>query len=168
VPKLDDGGEILTGVHGLMSQVETITNSQQLRSALEGKASKYGTLDVPYVIAVSGETKSPMTTEHEIDALFGDRVWNIPRGGPVMATETRNPNGFFTSFRNNAAEYRNVSAVLVYRFKWLDKGHEHLVHVYHNPYADNPVEPQSFPALAQFVRSGAAAMEWINGEPGPY
>lgn len=165
LPRLSDGGESVTGVHGIMSQVQAITNAQQLRDALQEKASKYGTLDVPYVIAVSGETRFPMTRKHEVDALFGDRVWNIRRHGPVMVTETRNPNGLFTSHQNDVPEYSEVSAVLVYRFKWLDEGHENRIHIYHNPYAGKPIDPGLFPGVPQLVRQGETTTQWINGKP---
>ena len=81
VPKLDEGGEAITGVQGLMSQARTVTTAQRLSEALREKASKYGTLDLPYVIAVSGETWSPMNTKDEVDALFGGRMWSIPERG---------------------------------------------------------------------------------------
>ncbi|GEM_PF-2292029 len=164
---LNDGGEALTGVHGLMSQAQTITNAQQLRAALQEKASKYGKLDVPYVIAISGEAKFPVTTKHEVDALFGDRVWNIPQPGPATVTETRNSNGFFISRRNNVVEYPDVSAVLVYRFKWLDNGHKHHMHLYHNPFATRSVDTSYFPDIPQLVRE-KTLMRWVNGEPEPY
>ncbi|MCH8185949.1 MAG: hypothetical protein IH862_07610 [Chloroflexi bacterium] len=143
VPRLNNGEEALTGVHGLMSQAQTVTIALQLRLALEEKATKYGPLDVPYVIAVSTETRFRATSQDEVDALFGDRVWNVPQRGPV--TETRNPNGFFTSHRDDVPTYDRVSAVLVYRFKWLDEGHEHRIHIYHNPFATKSIAPDSFP-----------------------
>ncbi len=167
LPRLNDGGEALTGVHGLMSQAQTITNAQQLSVALQEKASKYGSLDVPYVIAVSGETKFPVTTKHEVDALFGDRVWNIPQRGSVTVTETRNPNGFFTLHKNDVPKYGHVSAALVYRFKWLEEGHLHSMHIYHNPYAHRPIDPRFFPDIPQFVLERTTMM-WINSESEPY
>lgn len=164
LPKLTDEGEALTGIHGYISQVQNIENAKRLRAALRKKAGKYGTLDVPYVIAVSGDTNFPMTTKHELEALFGDLVWNIPQRVTETVNEKRKPNGFFTSHRNNALEYRDVSAVLVYRFRWLDKGHEHRMHIYHNPYALRPINPDLFPGMPQMVRVGEE-MKWINGEP---
>jgi hypothetical protein len=167
LPKLEGGGEELTGVHGLMSQAQTVMNVHRLRMALQEKASKYGTLEVPYMIAVAGETKFPISTEHAVDALLGDRVLHIPQQGHAEVTETRKPNGFFTAHRDNIPRYNHVSAVLVYRFKWLDDGHQHRMHVYHNPHASTPVDPSLFPDIPQFVRQGTT-MRWINGEPDPY
>ena len=167
LPRLNDGEESLAGVHGLMSQAQTITTVQRLRAALREKAGKYGSLGMPYVIAVSMETGHPASLQSELDALFGDRVWNLPQRGPATVTEIQNPNGFFTSHRNNVPEYRDVQAVLVYRFKWLDEGHEHLMHIYHNPFATKTIDPELFPKVPQFMRQGETAMGWINGEPEP-
>ena len=148
-----------------MSPAETITNAQQLRMALQEKASKYGTLDLPFVIAVSGETKFPLTTTHEQDALLGNRAWNLPQRGSGTASETRTPNGFFSSRRNNVTKYPNVSAVLVHRFSWLNEGHEHRLHIYHNPFALRPLNPGIFPGVPQMVPGDRATLNWTNGEP---
>ena len=168
VPKLNDGGEALTGIHGLMSQAQTITNAQQLREALLDKTSRYGTLNLPYVIAVSGETWFPMNTEDEVDALCGDRVWKISQHGHVTVTETRNRNGFFTVHQNSVPKYGHVSAVVVYRFKWLDEGHDQRMHIYHNPFATRTIDLGLFPGIRQFIRQGETAMTWANGEPESY
>ena len=151
-----------------MSQARTVTNAQQLSEALREKASKYGTLDLPYVIAVSGETWSPMNTNDEVDALFGGRMWSIPERGPGTVTETRNPNGFFTVHRNNIPRYGHVAAVLVYRFKWLNPGHDHRMHIYHNPFTTVAIDSGLFPNVPQFLRQGETTLGWINGEPEPY
>ena len=170
LPKLNDEGEGLTGVHGVMSQVQTITTAQQLRVAIQEKASRYGPLGVPYVIAVSAETSFHARLKHEVDALLGDRVYNIPRPGPVIVTvtETRTLNGLFTERQDDAFESPQVSAVLVYRFKWLDAGHEHSMRLYHNPYATRCIEPRCFPGVAQLVRQDGDKMGWINSEPAEY
>ena len=164
VPSLDDAEEPLTGVHGLMSQVQTVTTARQLRVALQEKATKYGRLDLPYVIAVSLETKFHRL-KHEVDALLGDRMVVVPRHDPTNVTETRNQNGFFTAPRNDSFGFPQVSAVLVYRFKWLDEGHEHRMHIYHNPFAARPIDLGFFPVIPQWIQREENTMGWINGEP---
>jgi len=52
-------GEPAGGVEGLMSPVQIINNSQRLREQLQEKASKYGELQSPFMIAVSAEIESP-------------------------------------------------------------------------------------------------------------
>ena len=165
LPKLNHPEEPLTGVHGLISQAHTITNAQRLRAALLEKASKYGQMDVPYVIAISCETRISTRLKHEVDALFGNRVWNVSRSSPINVTETRNPNGIFTLRQDGAFKCTQVSAVLFYRFKWLDEGHIHGMHIYHNPYADKVIETGVFPGIAQCSRQGETAIGWFNGEP---
>lgn len=162
---MDDQGEGLAGVHGLMTQARTVTVPSQLNAALKEKSRKYGQTDLPYIIAVSGETQFPMRTDHEVEALFASRVWNVSVSGPRSVTETFRLDGFFTRFHQSIAENANVSAVFVYRFKWLEDGHQHLMHIYHNPYAERPVDPSLFLGVPQFVKTNEDKMTWINGEP---
>ena len=56
----------------------------------------------------------------------------------------------------------------MYRFKWLDEGHEHRIHIYHNPFAAKIIDPGLFPGIPQFMRQGETEMGWINGEPESY
>lgn len=156
-------GEPTGGVEGLMSPVQTIKNSQRLRDQLQEKAGKYGELQSPFMIAVSAETKFPTTTKHEVEALFGDIVWQMPPVGDVI--EDRNYNGLFTMTLNGKPRYNQVSAVLVYRFKWLEDAHEHRLHIHHNPYAIRPLDPELFPGVPQLVCINETRMGWINGEP---
>ena len=154
------------GVEGLVSQAQTITTSQRIREQLQEKARKYGALGLPFVIAVSAETKFPARTENEVDAIFGDRVWNIHRTDGV--SESRRADGLFTMTHDGRPRYSRVSAVLVYRFKWLEGGHDHRIHIYHNPNADLPLDQRIFASTPQFVPSTGTLMRWIGGEPASY
>ena len=145
LPKLNDSEEPLTGVQVLISQTRTITNAQRVRAALLEKASKSGQMDVPYAIAISCETRISTRLKHEVDALFGDRVWNVPRRSPGNVTETRNFNGIFTQRQDGALKCPQVSAVLFYRFKWLDEGH--------SPTAPSLVSLANYSRISQ-IRSG--------------
>ena len=147
------------GVGGTISGVHTLTIGKRVRDALEQKADKYGSIDVPFVIAMYGVGEFPVRTRDEVDALFGDRVWNLPSSGQV--TEMRNPNGFFTCLREGKRRHEQVSAVLFYRFKWLEDSHLHLAHIYHNPFALRPLNPDLVPGVPQMV----PFLKWINGEP---
>ena len=166
LPRINDGGEGLTGVQGLMSQAQTVTIGELFRKGLMEKAGKYGQLDFPYLIALSAETKFPARTKHEFAALFGNIVLNLHADGQV--SETRKPNGLFTLIQNGEPRYKRVSGVLVYRFKWTESGHEHRIHIYHNPYAAKPIDPGLFPDISQFVRQDKDRMAWTNGAPELY
>lgn len=157
---MDRAGEV--GV--LIFPVRTIELGEQIRSALAGKANRYGDLRAPYVIAISVEAGFPADVREEVAALFGDEVWDIPKSGSVSVTRRREPNGFFTKRLNSQPPHPQVSAVLFYRFRWLEDGHEHKIHAYHNPFAKYPLEPGVFPGIQQLVRKGEK-LEWINGIP---
>ena len=75
---------------------------------------------MPFLIAVYGAGEFPVRTRGELDALFGDREWLVPRRGGGEVTERQKPNGFFTSVREGKRGHVDVSAVLFYRFKWLE------------------------------------------------
>lgn len=151
------------GVGGAISVVHTLTIGKRIRDALEEKAGKYGSIDMPFVIAVYGVGEFPVQTRDELDALFGDRVWNLHSSGQV--TERRKSNGFFISMREERRRHEDVSAVLFYWFKWLEGTHVHLAHIYHNPFPRRPLSPGLFLGVPQMVRGDGGNLEWINGEP---
>ena len=158
LPKSPDTTE-RGGVSGMNSSVHTLTISKRIRDALEEKADKYGSIDMPFVIAIYGAGQFPIHTKHEFDALFGDRVCNVHSSGQV--TERRKPNGFFNAMREGKRHHEHVSAVLFYRFKWLQDTHVQVAHIYHNPFALRPLNSGLFPGVPQMV----PVLKWINGEP---
>jgi len=162
-PRAEDP-DLPLGVQGLMTPARTIVIGEQLRGALREKASKYGELSLPFIICVSAETEFPMELQHEVIALFGDKVWNLHQNKEV--TTSWRPNGLFTVTADGHRRYTRVSAVFVYKFKWLEDGHDHRMHIYHNPFADMPIDPALFPNVPQFILNGDRG--WINGEPEPY
>lgn len=164
LPRASDSPEP-GGVGGTMSGVHTITIGRRIRDALEQKSGKYGLVDTPFTIALYVETMFPAHTKHELDALFGDRVWLVPTRGVSEVTETRKPNGFLTFAWEGKRRHEQVSAVLFYRFKWLEDTHVHLAHIYHNPFALRPLSPDLFPGVPQMVLGDSGTMKWINGEP---
>jgi hypothetical protein len=152
-------------VGGIVSGVYTITTGKRIRDGLEQKAGKYGQIEVPFLIAVYGEGQFPVRAKDEFDALFGDREWLVPTKGVGEVTERRKPNGFFTSVWERKRRHEDVSAVLFYRFKWLGDTHVHLVHIYHNPFAQRRLSMGFFPGVPQMVLGDGGKLEWINGEP---
>lgn len=164
--RISHGEEEMLGVQGLMSQAQTVTIGEQFREGLMEKAGKYGQLNFPYLIVISAETNFPARTKHEFAALFGTIALNLHPDGQV--SETRKPDGLFTLTQNGEPRYKRVSAVLVYRFKWTESGHEHRIHIFHNPYAAKPIDPGLFPDISQFVRQDKDRMAWTNGAPESY
>jgi len=164
LPKGSEPSEV-GGIGGTVSGVHTLAIGRRIRDALEQKAGKYGDIDVPFLIAVYGKGEFPVKTIDEVDALFGDRVFLVPTKGKGAVTESRKPNGFFTSMRDGIHRHEQVSAVLFYRFKWLEDNHVHQIHIYHNPFAQRTINTSLFPEVPQMVPRDEEKMVWINGEP---
>ena len=154
------------GVQGLISGAQTVTVGQRVREKIRENAGMYGDLDFPFLIAISVEMGFPARAGDMLSALFGEKQWNLHPSRQV--TETREPDGLFTVTRGGDPRYARVSAVLVYRFKWLENGHRHLVHVYHNPYAKTPLKPELLPGIPQFVRLNDTQLGWVDGESDVY
>jgi len=150
-------------VGGMISGAHELTIGKRVRDALEQKAGKYGSINMPFIIAIHGAGQFPVKTSDELDALFGDRIWNVLSGS--QAIEMRKPNGFFTCEQEGGYRHQDVSAVLFYRFKWLGDTHAHMAHIYHNPYAAKPVNPELFPGLPQALLDDDGILKWINGKP---
>ena len=134
-------------VGGTIPSVHTITTCNRVRNALEEKAGKYGCMDIPFIIAICWAGQFPIELIHEINALFGDTRWQVPLKGAGEVTEKR--------------LHEDVSAVLFYRFKWVDGTHSHNIHIYHNPFALRPINAEWFCGVPQLVTT----LKWINGEP---
>ena len=153
------------GVGGTVSGMHMLAIGRRIRDALEQKAAKYGEIDVPFLIAIYGKGEFPVQTKDELDALFGDRVFLVPTKGKGAVTESRKPNGFFTSTREGTHRHAQVSAVLFYRFKWFEDNHVHQIHIYHNPFTQRTINTSLFPEVPQMVPCDDEKMMWINGEP---
>ena len=167
IVNLGDNDDSLRGVHGITPAGFEVASVQRLREALEKKSRKYGDLQMPYIIAVSSEPGFYVFTRHEYETLFGDRLWDTPRNYPFEVLGPQKPDGFFTTVREGARRHKHVSAVLVYRMKWIDDMPRHNFHIYHNPYALRPLDPDLFPSIPQYVIQGAE-LKWINGVPERY
>ena len=115
------------------------------------KASRYGKLDLPYVIAINGVGMFHRN-QNIVDALFGQHAVNIDlRTG--RATPTRHPNGLWVGPKG--PRYRRVSAVLFL---------EHLTPwsvakcnpgLWHNPWANKRLEDDSW-LITQHILDAAA------------
>jgi hypothetical protein len=145
---------------------------EKLRKALKRKASRYGKMDVPFIVAVS--MCEPADEDDIGNALFGDEVFTIRRdqNGPVGETiSSRRPNGFWWGPRG--PQNTRVSAILLVNelFPWSVASSQPIIH--HNPWAEHAVPldalplPQMVPNLedGRFVKRGSAPIHEVLGLP---
>lgn len=130
-----------------------VDSKSPVRNAVSDKASAYGTLRLPFVIAVN-------TLDigfHDIDlhsAMLGDERWVVTDSvaGPQAEPTERASNGIF--WQAGEPRRRHVSAVAVFRSLLPWNMHRDLVDVYHNPWATHPLTPDTLPLRAWVPENG--------------
>ena len=145
--------------------------SDLLYYKVDEKARKYGNTDLPLVIAVWGRSH-PDQYAYET-ALYGHEGvrWYRDRDGNVVKNSIRSgrqPDGIFTLIEDGLLKNRKVSVVVFYECRLGDTDHQHLLRVYHNPNALNPLPQEIFDGVPQFVPvevDGHIEMRWINSPP---
>jgi len=146
--------------------------SQNIVPAIKGKASRYGKLDLPYVVALNG-----LSSAHDDialqDALFGTYVVKLSKGpdGQEVEEHLRKPNGVWYGPPDGQPQNKRISGVLF--FKRIDPwnfGSKKGVLV-PNPWAEKPL-PQiglGTDVMAvegdQLIRTDGAAMNELLGLP---
>ncbi len=136
----------------------------KLRRALRRKASRYGTMTVPFIVAVS-----LYETANDADignALFGDEVFTIRQGpeGPVGdPIPSRKPNGFWLGPKG--PHNTRVSAILLATelFPWSVAARQPII--YHNPWAEHPLSPGSLPLAQMVPDKNKGRYETCDGQP---
>lgn len=111
IPKENARGQAGVRPMGIqMNGAQWIDAVTPIRVAILEKAKRYGTPDLPFVIAINalGEFADE---DDVIAALFGDEAWVI-HSPDAEARFRRKPNGVWTS---PEGQYKRVSATLVFR-----------------------------------------------------
>lgn len=122
---------------GISATIKELKDWESLRKKIVKKASKYGKLDKPYIIAVNACSEF-MDDETISESLFGDKKVAID-----SINNTRliyDPNGVWTC--KSGIRYTHLSGVLVF---WkLDSLSipQAKVRLYHNPWALHPYNSQ--------------------------
>ena len=153
------------GVGAMVGQVHEANTGQRMREEIINKASKYGEMNTPFVVALWPQTNLyiPGPSEDDLVALRGDEVWILkPLGGGSTSFE---PNGVFSLKRSDSTHrYSHVSAVATYQFKYdVEPPHtgRSTLRVYHNPWAERPLDLDVFQGVSQgIVNRDTGMMEW--------
>ena len=130
-------------MHG-PGQGYTIDDVASIRRNVADKASAYGRLDTPYVIALRVETF--LGKDHSIiDALFGQEQVTLETSssGMVEVSPGRARNGVWNGPRG--FQNRRVSAVLTADWLGLTTIPRTVPTLWHNPVAEHPIQIDSAP-----------------------
>jgi hypothetical protein len=130
-----------------------IAPHQDLRSTLESKCNRYGSVNAPFLIAVADAREELLlgnrVVESTLDALLGDEAVEVADGQPPTPIRLRN--GFW--FAKGQPRNRQVSGVLVIPSAqlWSLRRHPPILAI--NPWAEYPL-PRETCSMRSVVRDG--------------
>jgi len=127
--------------------VRIVDHKAPLLDALQFKGSRYGKLDLPFVVAVMEDGDYPPDASSIADALYGTSVGDFdPATGAVVERKERAADGYWRD--TTGPRHTLVSAVIT---AWSLSPWEvprRYPRVWHNPHAANPlVAPLPFPSV---------------------
>jgi hypothetical protein len=132
-------------------------SERSLRNSLRQKAGKYGTLGVPFVIAVNTRSKWGTSRYEVMEALFGD-IEFVARQDEATLRPSQKPNGLWLSRRGPT--YTRVSCVLVTSVGPFNLPTAEIC-LYHNPWAQFPYGGELTKLPQAMMVKGK--MQWLNG-----
>jgi hypothetical protein len=159
--KIDEDGRSI-GVR--RTPIMQINPSREIHPALKKKASRYGKLDHPYLVALNA-----LSSQHNeiavTDAPFGTHYYEISKGpnGEEIIEERRRPDGIWYGPPDGRAQNTRMSGVLALMHidPWNFASKTGLL--IPNPWAAKPLPPLNL-GTAEFVRVGDA-YERREGKP---
>ncbi len=144
----------------VLQGMKLVRTAEQLRSAVIDKATKYGEIDLPYIVAVDVASDFSIDQEDIFEALFGSLSYEVSLNDGEASRWIQHGNGVWSGpeGRNNG-----VSAALV----WCGRIPGDLITrspiLVHNPWARRALDPDLWP-LDQFVAvPGTPSLECRTG-----
>ena len=141
-----------------------IDTSSSLKRSISKKASRYGELDKPYVIAVNSMGLA-VNRDSVLDALFGKLkfTFKVTENGPQGEPEAkRNLDGAL--IHENSPINTRVSAVLIgFNIHPWNRTESNLV-LFHNPYAQRKIE-SSLSVLNEAIPENNGSIKFKHGTP---
>lgn len=161
IPKApeDRGDPSLRPLGMLLGDVQSISPIEDVRGAIFDKAHAYGSLDLPYVLAVGYE---PMLLDHQhvYEALFGTVSYRFDRAQDNLVPVQRKDGAFRGG---SGARSRTLSGILIVRFRHASGLGRGTATYYPNPWAATPLA-LPFEDLEHF-RIADDRFEFIEGWP---
>jgi hypothetical protein len=131
-----------TGIRPIAAEIprigKRVTSHLSMQEAIERKATKYGEMDLPYIIALNA-LGDCAEEEHILDAFFGQEVTIVSMirdTGKTIERNDRSRDGAL--IRGNKAVNTRVSAVLLNIGLTPRNLSNASIRIYHNPWAQNP------------------------------
>ena len=139
---------------GLMSDqrktLSLITPHIGIRDSIENKASKYGKLDLPLIVAINVIDELTVDNDDIGNALFGEETYKgvLTSDGTFKLNAGRNPNGAW--YGPSGPQNKRVSAVLITDNLDTRSIEGSTPVLYHNPWANHKIPKEIF-SIPQLV-----------------
>lgn len=175
VMRSDKVGPVIKGWSLTGDTAREVTTHETLTDSIRKKASRYGHLGRPFIVAAKLDTQSPITGSSAARALYGEQHVHIgrsPTGGRIVGT-SRARSGVFTSADTDGNPIgTRVSAVAIYRHT-IPPGTSgtniHDLVLYHNPFAIYPLPATILADIPQCVVESEAPdsfrLDWTTSPP---
>lgn len=147
-------------------RARAVTTHEKIRWRVRNKATRYGELGAPFVVAIWPGEEFPPIEGTVLAGLYGDVQVTLSLVDKSYREIGRTHNGAFNTIAGGRTLNTEVGAAAVYWERLVDRGWEHFWFIYHNPYADRPVSANFFGNIPQFVfeRSGNGLNgHWLDG-----
>ena len=146
----------------------SIDSQNKIQKVIKNKSLKYGKISSPFVIVIDSKDSSKFGRYQIENALFGRQVisWKVSTldGSPVgdeQPIASRDNSGIL-----KYDKFTRISAIVYHELRLFDAGNRHIIRVYHNPYASNPLSQDVFSGIPQFIpvmtSENSGHLEWIN------
>jgi hypothetical protein len=154
-----------SGTIGIMFHgARWIDTSSSLKKAIKKKASRYGELDNPYVIAINSMALAA-NGDSVLDALFGKLkfVLKVTENGPQGEPGTKRDLDGALIYNNSPINTR-ISAVLIgFNIHPWNRTESNLT-LFHNPYAQQKIE-SSLSELNEVIPENDGSIKFKQGTP---
>ena len=139
-----------------ISAPQWIDSVTPVREAILDKAKRYGTPDLPFVVAINALSEF-LDDDQIIEALFGSEAWVFSPGDDDLRFQ-RQLNGVWTS---PSGQYGRLSAVLMFRQLYPQNFPRAFVRLYHH-YA--PTMPLTGPLTRLPQAVAREQIEYLEGD----
>ncbi|RLB00254.1 MAG: hypothetical protein DRG83_11805, partial [Deltaproteobacteria bacterium] len=129
---------------GIQTCIRFITPHVRIREAIRDKATKYGRLDLPYIVAINIVDIFGADEDDIIRALFGEKQYTLTLCGNKKVAEIKlKPNGVW--YGPNGPRNRRVSGVLIAVRLYPERIAKVTPVLWHNPWAYYQLSPNVWP-----------------------
>lgn len=144
-----------------------LTTHETIRRRVQHKATKYGDLGAPFVIAVWPRLQFPAVEESVMRGLYGTTTLVYSKEDMVLQEVVRQRDGAFTLRLGEQVLNQQVSAVAIHLERLMGHGWERYWLVYHNPFALRPLPRSVLTTIPQLVfertHKGFSG-RWLDGD----